>query len=55
MSRTAKPKTQPETFTRQQVIELLERQLKKAADSIQGNTTEYTAKRLIRETKLIDF
>jgi hypothetical protein len=52
---TAK-KEVPETFTRKQVEELLERQKADCADQITADSlTGFTAKRLIIETKLTDF
>ena len=49
-------KKQKETFTKAEVIKLLQQQINDCAESIQeSNLSEYTAKRKILETKLIDF
>jgi hypothetical protein len=48
------PKKQKQTFTREQVILLLKKQISDCADSIQGdNLSEYNAKRKVLETKII--
>ena len=48
--------TRRQTFTREQVIELLKKQIALCALSIRGdNLSEYNARRKIMETKLIDF
>jgi len=54
---TEKKEEKPEkTYTRKQVIGILERQISDCAESITAdNLTGYQAKRLILETKIIDF
>jgi hypothetical protein len=48
-------KKEKQTFTREQVIELLKKQITDCADSIQGdNLSEYNAKRKIMETKIVE-
>ena len=44
------------TFSREEVIELLKKQIALCALSIQGdNLSEYNARRKIRETKIVEF
>jgi len=44
------------TYTKKQVIELLEKQVEKCASVIDSsNLSEYTAKKRIREAGLIEF
>jgi hypothetical protein len=50
----ATPKKQKQTYTMEQVIELLKRQIADCADSIQGNCSEYCAKKKILETKIVE-
>ena len=50
-----RPTKEKRTFTRAEVAELLQKQLQAAADKIQGNVSEYCAKKTIRETGPIDF
>ena len=48
--------TRRQTFTREQTLELLKKQIALCTLSIQGdNLSEYNARRKIMETKLIDF
>jgi len=50
----AKDSKEEKVFTRVDVIELLQKQIKKCSESAVPNCTEYTAKLKILETKLID-
>jgi len=46
--------TEERKYTKKQVTELLKKQVADCADSIQGdNLSEYTAKRKVLETKLV--
>jgi len=48
--------TRKRTFTKEQVIELLKKQIEGCAISIHGdNLSEYNARRKIRETKIVEF
>jgi hypothetical protein len=53
-NKMATPKKEKQTYTREQVIELLKRQIADCADSIQGNCSEYCAKKKILETKIVE-
>lgn len=48
-------KQQPATYTRDQVIALLKKQIAVCAAAAEGNCTDYTAKRKIREVKPVEF
>jgi len=49
-------KKQKESFTRSEVVKLLQQQINDCAEVIQeSNLSEYTAKKRILETKLIKF
>ena len=48
--------TRRQTFTREQVIELLKKQIALCSTSIKGdNLSEYNARRKIMETKIVEF
>ena len=48
--------TSRQTFTREQVIKLLKKQIEGCAMSIHGdNLSEYNARRKIMETKIVEF
>jgi len=51
-SKTKQPK---ESFTREEVEQLLKRQIAECAARIEGNTTEYYARTKILETKPVEF
>ena len=46
-------KKEKEVFTREQVIALLNKQKERCSLSIDGNCTEFTAKRKVLEAKLV--
>jgi len=51
----ATPQEEIPCFTREEVEILLLRQIEKCAEGIEGNMTEYCAKRKIRVTELVAF
>lgn len=50
-----KPKEPKQSFTREEVEQLLKRQIAECAARIEGNTTEYYARTKILETKPVEF
>lgn len=49
-------KKEKQIFTKEEVIEILQKQIADCADAFQGNNmSEYCAKKKIRETKLVFF
>ena len=47
-------KKEKTVFTREQVVELLNKQKERCSLSIDGNCTEFTAKRKVLETKIME-
>jgi len=52
--RATKKETPTQSYTRDQVLALLKRQIEACTASAEGNCTEYTAKMKVRETKVIE-
>lgn len=47
-------KKEKQVFTREQVIELLKKQIERCAQAAEGNCSEYTAKKKVKETKILE-